>query len=448
MKKECRSAESVRRRNPRKRVVTKTAQLEEKLDGLVSLIRAGALNGASPQNTVSADNNAFYGTIQTNANTPTHGQSEGHSSLSSSDDYIRHTPINNDYTDSLYEPSLIQAEGYLTNFRTCKSKFFPFIHIPSITSAQQLRKERPFLWLCIMANYHTQAKPFLALFTQLAMSLVFDLGINKPVPKDWQATPCGNSRLTTPRTMEERRAVIGCFLITSTVALLLQKIDALRWTPHMDECLQILDERKECPNDDILVQQVRLQLIVEKMDLIPFHDEESAYLYHESLLSQLQDVKKFLNAGFESIKSWFDIFLKITPAAYIAFPFSLFSQLIFCLMTLYRLKSFDDLVWDRNDVWKTEDALLTLDHVIENMEQVAVLAGLDNTDCPEGDVFSRHAKLLGGLRSGWEAKLRPDDLALSAIPSSQNSDDIGLLDPLGMEFFDNFWLMDLSLPSS
>lgn len=33
----------------------------------------------------------------------------------------------------------------------------------------------------------------------------------------------------------------------------------------MDECLQMIDEKKECLNDDILVQQVRLQLFIERM---------------------------------------------------------------------------------------------------------------------------------------------------------------------------------------
>jgi len=116
------------------------------------------------------------------------------------------------------------------------------------------------------------------------VSLVFELGLNKPVPKDniSQALHCGKEKYSkpqTPRTMEERRAVLGCFLITSMyvrdivilndtliasrISSFLQKIDALRWTPYMDECLQILNERKECSNDDILVQQVRLQLILE-----------------------------------------------------------------------------------------------------------------------------------------------------------------------------------------
>ena len=68
----------------------------------------------------------------------------------------------------------------------------------------------------------------------------------------------------------------------------------------MDEDLQMLDERKECPNDDILVQQVRLQVIVEKMALGTLHDgamestehtREPPSLYLETLHSELQDIK-------------------------------------------------------------------------------------------------------------------------------------------------------------
>jgi hypothetical protein len=63
----------------------------------------------------------------------------------------------------------------------------------------------------------------------------------------------------------------------------------------MEECLQVIDERKECPNDDILVQQVRLQLVVEKMALSssPNGGMESTEhsLYIENLRSQLLDIK-------------------------------------------------------------------------------------------------------------------------------------------------------------
>jgi hypothetical protein len=73
----------------------------------------------------------------------------------------------------------------------------------------------------------------------------------------------------------------------------------------MDECLQVLDERKECPNDETLVQQVRLQLIVEKMALGPFHDtaiespengKGPLSVYLETVHAQLLDIKTKLIA--------------------------------------------------------------------------------------------------------------------------------------------------------
>lgn len=49
------------------------------------------------------------------------------------------------------EPSPEEAEVYLRIFRTQKLKYLPFMYIPESTSSQQLLRERPFLWLCIMS---------------------------------------------------------------------------------------------------------------------------------------------------------------------------------------------------------------------------------------------------------------------------------------------------------
>lgn len=153
--------------------------------------------------------------------------------------------------------------------------------------------------------------------------------------------------------------------------------------------------------------------------------------------------RKSLNAGLESIKSWFDVFFTITPAAYIGFSFSICSQLIRCLSTLYRLTTLYDSSWDENGVWKTADLLRILDRVINNLEQVAILAALDNSDSPERDAFSRSAQMFRSLRPGWEANLGPDDL--STIPTPQNVNGTFPPDALAVEFFDNDWLMDLLL---
>ncbi|KIM97022.1 hypothetical protein OIDMADRAFT_169794 [Oidiodendron maius Zn] len=535
--KHCRPAETVRRRNRRKATVSKTARLEEKLDDLVSLIRAGAQPGAVmlPQVTAIEDDSTPYRTLHSNAymkSLPLLKPAISNSTVSS--DYLPRSGF-----PDTEEPSQAEAEECLLHFRKYMSKYVPFIYIPLTTNAQQLRQERPFLWLCIMTvaskstsqqqilgskirsiiaqemvvqsernvdlllgiltfaswvHYQFRAKPLLSVLIQLATSLVFDLGLNKPVSKETQVILCVNkcSVPSTPRTMEERRAVLGCFLAASIISSSLQKIDGLRWTAHMDECLQILRERKECPNDEILVELVQLQQIVEKLSMGALSDraEESAdyghqtSLYRDDLFSKLQGIKatllaksenneivllhlygiememilssaflnnnhltalqrESLNTGFKSLNSWFDVFFAIPATAYIGLTFSIFSQLTRCVITSYRLTTLDDPSWDKNDARNTLDPFLILDRIISNLEQVAVLAGLDSSGNPEGDIFSRSAQMFVSLRPTWEAKLQQGDSVHSTIPSLQSDSEIPRLEDLGVEFFDNDWLMDL-----
>jgi hypothetical protein len=55
----------------------------------------------------------------------------------------------------------------------------------------------------------------------MVMGIICDMGINKAIPKDLstlQAFKCAvgwQPQANTTRTLEERRAVLGCFLITS-----------------------------------------------------------------------------------------------------------------------------------------------------------------------------------------------------------------------------------------
>ena len=79
-----------------------------------------------------------------------------------------------------------------------------------------------------------------------------------------------------------------------------QRIDALRWTPYLDECVTVLEEEKECPTDTLLVHLVKLQLIVEKVGQAPWHDGYDsttrsamtpAVFYVNAMQAQLQEVK-------------------------------------------------------------------------------------------------------------------------------------------------------------
>ena len=50
-----------------------------------------------------------------------------------------------------FEPTPDEAEDYLKRFRPNITTYFPFILVPKSTTAQELRRDRPFLWLCIMS---------------------------------------------------------------------------------------------------------------------------------------------------------------------------------------------------------------------------------------------------------------------------------------------------------
>ncbi|KAI1394270.1 uncharacterized protein F4822DRAFT_424749 [Hypoxylon trugodes] len=563
LNRECRPSDSVRRRSHKKPVGAKrkkTPRLEEKIDGLISLFKNGVQDNtitANPQALTPTSNPILEPNIEINAGTHAHYQADRGSFPYGSGSSTTAT----DYADPSYEPPAAEAEECLSNFRDFKLKYFPFIHIPLALNALQLREERPFLWLCIIAvgskstaqqqrlgkqirqtvaqemvigsaknmdlllgllafigwaSYQIQSEPFLTLFTQLAVSLVFDLGLTKPTSGENQVTPCGTQKypkLTTHRTMEERRAVLACFLITSIISSMLQRIDPLRWTPHMDDCLRSLDEARECPNDGILVYQVRLQLISEKTAPKSSHNVSigSPSPLIETLHSQLEDigvsvVRNFQNNGgllykplsdiclsahiivevvllhlhstkldqalsptflhtslvepepqprknvkesLDILKSWFDVFLTILPSAYIGFPFSILSQLFRCLVTLYRLKTFDDPACAKDGSCETLDPLITLGDVIERLELVPTHARLDNTGFPSGDVFSRFAQLLRSFRYGWEMKLQPGGPIISDSPTQVTDDEISSYpDFLGMEFLDNDWFMEFCVHPS
>lgn len=171
----------------------------------------------------------------------------------------------------------------------------------------------------------------------------------------------------------------------------------------------------------------------------------SSPLLHTDQITHQQ--QKYLNVGIESIISWFDVFFTMPPAAYDGFPFSIFSQLLRCLMTLYQLRSLPQSAWD-DELWKAIDPLLIIDRVINNMEQVVTTAGVDNTDDPDDDIFSQGAQMCRSLRPRLEAVLRPDDTVLSTPPAMQTIDEALILDSFGMEFFANDWLTNALLQVS
>ncbi|KAL5044272.1 hypothetical protein BDW71DRAFT_101673 [Aspergillus fruticulosus] len=505
LNKECRQPPSHKRQSTRKTASSKAARLEEKLEDLVALLRAGvqapAVNPIGNALSTPDSSDVPVGNLIQNTALPlipTTLTPETNVSESTSRSPVAFsTPA---------EPTTPQAEECLTTFRTQLLPYFPCLYLPPNITAQKLRERRPFTWLCIISvtcksatqrralndkiktmvaqrmvhssagtdidillglliylgwsNQLVHNKANLHVFTQLVHAAVYELGIHNPSAKPKMMALCvyTEEEENTPipgQSMEERRAVLASFLITSIISTFVQKTDSLRWTPFMADCLRQVEEQQESINDEILVQQVRLQQITDKLNMTtgftPTSDSVQVppAFYLRSMQSQLQSIQprvaphsqahKILllhyhyalltlhesaltsspvtsttldfqqlehhYACLEAAKSWFELFLSIPPAEYIGFPFSIFAQIVHNLVVLYQLSTFEDPSWDVATVRKTIDVLAILDMVIRNMSEVAAAAGLEGE--PDSDVFSVIAKMYKSVQVGWEVNLAP-----------------------------------------
>ncbi len=156
---------------------------------------------------------------------------------------------------------------------------------------------------------------------QLTIAIMYDLGIDKPPSRDpalmlaYDLKGYGRpATLSRTPTMEERRVVLCCFLMSSAQVychLLLsqansrrscsisRKGSSLRWTSYANECLHILGTQKEVESDVLLVQLVKLRLISERVKEMPWsHSAEIGTTTRvpvmallSSLEAQLEDFK-------------------------------------------------------------------------------------------------------------------------------------------------------------
>jgi len=354
-------------------------------------------------------------------------------------------------------------------------------------------------------------KPCLTVFSQLAVSLVFDLGLNKPLRvslmhsfKPFKDLPCDNTGAALPRppTAEERRAALACFFLTSMVSISLKRIDALRWTPRLDEYLQSLAEQPECPLDLVFVAQVKLQLIMEQVNEADWQPHHGSYdnvganssltaLYinalrsrveevklslpadlrgHEAILGPLHETELILSesalckpppsaptlAGFDrlgnldrcvrAIASFFDFFFQIPCHEYRGLTLACFTYLAHNLVSLYALSVLDEPAWDRGAVRRTADVLAIMDRLIENMLDASQSAGLA-ADC---DVLPKAAKIMQALREKWGGEMdstgRRDMEEMLAPSQSASAADAFSHDLVAMGMSDEAWFRDVFIP--
>ncbi|KAI9729358.1 MAG: hypothetical protein M1834_006881 [Cirrosporium novae-zelandiae] len=243
----------------------RVAQLEQKLDGIVNLLTSSqASRGtSSPGETISLCSNP----LPSNSFHPVTPQLSDNGSLPDPD-------VDPEYEEVLFNLYQANMAGY-----------FPFVVIPPDTTAKNLKSQKPFLLKAIImvASYQDPAKQT-ALgkgIMEYLIALLVDLRLNKPpggierykMMIETMRAAYGDATASEPHTLEERRALLGCFYLTSMVSATIRKLDALRFTSYMDEGCRTLLEAGEYPSDTYLTHLVNLQKTVERISESPLHSE-------------------------------------------------------------------------------------------------------------------------------------------------------------------------------
>ncbi|KAL1895881.1 hypothetical protein Sste5346_004978 [Sporothrix stenoceras] len=218
-----------------------------------------------------------------------------------------------------------EREACLRRFTEDMLPLAPFLYIPPDVTARRLQRMYPFLWRCIKAAacihpahrvraaaqaraaiirqvvsrgersmdvllgmltfvtwVHLSTKDrfhrnFATMVAQMAVCVAWDLGLTMP-PLLEPASTAGErfvpvvqipgipaSMWKAQRTMEERRAVLGVYLVTSVTSQMFRSADGLRWSPYLDQCLAQLSQQSTIPQDATLVRHVKMQLLINQV---------------------------------------------------------------------------------------------------------------------------------------------------------------------------------------
>ncbi|KAH6842671.1 hypothetical protein B0I37DRAFT_314639 [Chaetomium sp. MPI-CAGE-AT-0009] len=541
--KECVPSVTVRKRNGKRAHVSRAAQLEAKLEDLVTLLRhqAGPTDKAPPLGDTAGNVATGTPTLSSRSTMSESEESTPHSAA-----HVVLPPQQPNYgpekdlqslpprapllgsvfgppapdplatpkgppsmPSCIYQPNPFEAVEDLKTFRKYMLIFLPLVHLPATMTSETLKEVYPFLWFSIMtvtcknvdrrlvmneaamkflaqkmvvdheksldlllgliviigwAHYYLKKdKPILSLMASLAQSLVFDLSLNKP-PSESYISSCLRTPLHPPakeKTLEERRAVLACFLVTSQISQSIKRIDALAWTPHMDDCLQTLSQQREWEGDDLLVAQVKVQLIADQVtraasqsaDGIPpgyvrsslrtqlqnMRAELPVHLQHNGMSTQrlldtilshiyytelaiheiaiaepkwtfnptVSSMQRYeaMEACLDAVRGWLDRHFSIPSYVYIGMTFSYWWNLAHCLLVLYKLSILDEPTWNRRAVRDRIDLLTALDQLGAGFDEIAARRQFDTGPTVDDDPFSRFAKMVRSMKTNWAPEL-------------------------------------------
>ncbi|KAF4963841.1 hypothetical protein FSARC_8201 [Fusarium sarcochroum] len=304
---------------------SRTAQIEERLNGLVNLLKAGGLTNAD----LATDTTCIPTEVDPTGDQDKPSSKEKDKSVTPDADGWSIPDTYNSYappqcicrqTSGDAPPPPASDDELLNLYRKELQILHPFVIIPKGVTAARLKETRPFLMssirmvtsfrslrsmraqmyhlmrhvadhmlirsersldlllgiIVIVAwyQYHCFMHAQLNNLIALAVTLVGELGLHRS-PTVLERT---NLMVVTPfqpeaRTNEERRALLGVWYLSSAMSLGFLRIEPMRYTKYIQGCLAVLEQEKEYGTDTRLVSLVRIQHLTERISQLNSPDD-------------------------------------------------------------------------------------------------------------------------------------------------------------------------------
>ncbi|KAF2813056.1 uncharacterized protein BDZ99DRAFT_382428 [Mytilinidion resinicola] len=211
------------------------------------------------------------------------------------------------------------ANALLHTFKTYMTPHFPFVVIPTHMPAEELRLQKPFLFLVLLAassyddmplqrllgkevnkyisarviiggevsfellqgllvhlawcQYHSRPRRYSQLLA-IAISIIVDLRLDRTPQtlSSWKSAPgLVSEDSPNPRVLDSaksswgrdvQRAVAGCYYLSSSIAVMLQKLITFPYSTYIEDTCVSLKEKSEYATDKYLVYIIKLQRIL------------------------------------------------------------------------------------------------------------------------------------------------------------------------------------------
>jgi hypothetical protein len=107
----------------------------------------------------------------------------------------------------------------------------------------------------------------------IAAVMAIDIGMGKRSKSQkskaaglWRDHPWRRTPYPDPESVEARRAWLGCYFLCCNASMGLRRPNLIRWTPFMQDCVEFLETSPEAaPSDQTLCKWVRIQHIAEEI---------------------------------------------------------------------------------------------------------------------------------------------------------------------------------------